>query len=128
MYRYCGVTSMDGKKREAFPLMVFGSGSFSMFPPALVTVGLVYLLSGRLRYIAVLSILTLYLVLAFTEELLEGMIQFPSWVLSLSIFHLYGNSIFLGMNWGNFLGMTFVGLALLTLGILQFRIANIGLG
>ncbi len=62
------------------------------------------------------------------EENLEGNIQFPSWLLSLSIFHLYGNPIFLGMDWGNFLGMTGVAIVLLVIGIVQFRSADIELG
>ena len=52
------------------------AASFSMLPPALITMGLVYALAGRLRYGAVLGIVTAYLVLSFLEETLEGMIQF----------------------------------------------------
>ena len=87
--------------------------------------GLVYALAGRLRYEAMLAILTAYLVLAFLEETLEGAIQMPSWVMSLSIFHLYGNLVFQGMNWGNFLGMTSVAMALLVIGLVQFRYADV---
>ncbi len=72
--------------------------------------------------------MTAYLVLAFLEELLEGNIQFPGWVLSLSIFHLYGNPIFLGVNWGNFLGMTGVAIVLLVISLVQFRYADVELG
>ena len=75
-----------------------------------------------------LGILTAYLVLAFLEETLEGTIQMPSWVMSLSIFHLYGNPIFLGMNWGNFLGMTGVAIVLLVISLVQFRTTDIQLG
>jgi len=104
------------------------AASFSMLPPALITVGLVYALTGRLRHAAVLGILTAYLVLAFLEESLEGAVQMPSWVMSLSIFHLYGNPIFLGMNWGNFLGMIGVAIVLLVISLIQFRYTDIGLG
>ncbi len=104
------------------------AASFSMLPPALITLGLVYALAGRLRYTPVLVILTAYLVLAFLEENLEGNIQFPSWLLSLSIFHLYGNPIFVGMNWSNFLGMTGIAIVLLIVGVVQFRAADIQLG
>lgn len=104
------------------------AASFSMLPPALLTVGLVYALAGRLRYGAVLVILTAYLVLAFLEETLEGIVQMPSWIGSLSIFHLYGNPVFLGMNWNNFLGMTGVAIVLLVIGLIQFRYADVGLG
>lgn len=104
------------------------AASFSLLPLALITMGLVYALAGRLRYIAVLGILTGYLVLSFLEETLEGNFQIPSWVLSLSIFHLYGNPIFLGMNWGNFWGMLAVAAVLLVIGVVQFRNTDIGLG
>jgi ABC-2 type transport system permease protein len=104
------------------------AASFSMLPPALVAIGLVYAVSGRLRYGAVLGIATAYLVLSYLQESLEGNIQFPGWVMSLSVFHLYGNPIFFGMDWTNFLGMTGVGIALLVIGLVQFRYVDIELG
>jgi ABC-2 type transport system permease protein len=104
------------------------AASFTMLPPALITLGLVYALAGRLRYAAVLGIVTAYLVLAFLEETLEGVVPWPTWVGSLSIFHLYGNPIFQGMNWGNFLGMTGVAIVLLVISLVQFRSADIELG
>ena len=103
------------------------AASFSLLPPALITMGLVYALAGRLRYITVMGIVTGYLVLSFLEESLEGNFTIPSWVLSLSIFHLYGNPIFLGMNWGNFWGMLAIALVLLVVGVIQFRTVDIGL-
>ena len=104
------------------------AASFSMLPPALVAIGLVYALSGRLRYGAVLGIATAYLVLSYLQESLEGNIQFPGWVMSLSVFHLYGNPIFLGMDWTNFLGMTAVAVALLIIGLVQFRYVDVEVG
>lgn len=104
------------------------AASFSMFPPALISIGLVYALAGRLRYGAVLGIVTAYLVLSYVQESLEGNIQFPGWLMSLSVFHLYGNPVFLGMNWTNFLGMTGVGIALLVIGLVQFRSVDIEVG
>ncbi|HEV2583638.1 MAG TPA: ABC transporter permease subunit [Ktedonobacteraceae bacterium] len=104
------------------------AASFSMLPPALIAMGLVYAASGRLRYGAVLGIVTAYLVLSYVQESLEGNIQFPGWLMSLSVFHLYGNPAFLGMNWTNFLGMTGVGIALVVIGLVQFRSADIQLG
>jgi ABC-2 type transport system permease protein len=104
------------------------AASFNMLPMALITISLVYALAGRLRYNALLGILVAYLILSYVEELLEGMIQFPAWLMSLSIFHLYGNPVFLGMNWGNFLGMTGVALVLLIISLVQFRSADIRLG
>jgi ABC-2 type transport system permease protein len=104
------------------------AASFSMLPPALIALGLVYALAGRLRYGAVLGIVTAYLVLSYLQESLEGNIQFPSWLMSLSVFHLYGNPAFLGMNWTNFLGMTAVAIVLLIIGLVQFRYADVEVG
>ncbi len=104
------------------------AASFNMLPMALITISLVYALAGRLRYNPLMGILVAYLILSYVEELLEGMIQFPAWLMSLSIFHLYGNPVFLGMNWGNFLGMTGVAVVLLMIGLVQFRSADIKLG
>ena len=104
------------------------AASFGMFPPAFITISLVYALAGRLRYTPLFFILTLYLVLAFLEESLEGNFQIPTWVMSLSIFHLYGNPIFLGMNWGNFLGMLGAAVVLMIVSVVQFRSADIARG
>jgi ABC-2 type transport system permease protein len=101
---------------------------FNLFPPALITLSLVYALAGRLRYAPLLVITTIYLVLAFLEEAIEGMFQIPTWVMSLSIFHLYGNPVFLGMNWSNFFGMLAVALALIAIGLIQFCTGDIMLG
>ncbi len=104
------------------------AASFNMFPMALITLGLVYALAARLRYAAVLGCLSAYLVLSFMQELLEGTITFPSWLMSLSIFHLYGNPVFLGVNWSNFLGMIGVAVVLLVISLIQFRYADISPG
>jgi ABC-2 type transport system permease protein len=104
------------------------AASFAMLPPALITMSLVYALAGRLRYGAVLGIVTAYLVLSYLQESLEGNIQFPGWLMSLSIFHVYGNPMFLGMNWTNFLGMVGVSIALLIIGLVQFRYVDVEVG
>jgi ABC-2 type transport system permease protein len=104
------------------------AASFNMFPMELITIGLVYALAGRLRYGALVSLLSAYIVLAYMEELFEGAITMPVWLMNLSIFHVYGNPVFLGVNWTNFLGMTGVALALLLIGLIQFRAADIKLG
>ena len=104
------------------------AASFNMYPMALITISLVYALAGRLRYPALVSLLSAYIVLAYMEELFEGSITMPVWLMNLSIFHLYGNPVFLGVNWTNFLGMTGVALLLLLIGLLQFRASDIKLG
>ena len=47
--------------------------------------------------------------------------QFPN-------LHLYGNPIFVGMDWGNFLGMTGVAIVLLVMSLVQFRYADVERG
>ena len=104
------------------------AASFNMFPMALITIGLVYALAGRLRYAALVSLLSAYIVLSYMEELFEGAMTMPVWLMNLSIFHLYGNPVFLGVNWTNFLGMTGVAIVLLVISLVQFRYADIELG
>jgi ABC-2 type transport system permease protein len=99
-----------------------------MFPMALIVIGLVYALAGRLRYTLLVGLLSVYIVLAYMEELFEGAIPMPAWLMNLSIFHVYGNPVFLGVNWTNFLGMTGVALVLLIIGLIQFRAADVRLG
>jgi ABC-2 type transport system permease protein len=104
------------------------TASFNMFPMALITISLVYALAGRLRYTALVSLLSAYIVLSYMEELFEGTIPMPVWLMNLSIFHLYGNPVFLGVNWGNFLGMTGVAIVLLVISLVQFRYVDVELG
>ena len=104
------------------------AASFNMFPMALITIGLVYALAGRVRYTPLVSLLCAYIVLSYMEELFEGGIPMPAWLMNLSIFHLYGNPVFLGVNWTNFLAMTGVAVVLLGISVVQFRYADIALG
>jgi len=104
------------------------AASFNMFPMALITLGLVYALAGRLRYGALVGLLSAYIVVSYMEELFEGTITMPAWLMNLSIFHVYGNPVFLGVNWTNFLGMTGVAVVLLVIGLVQFRYVDIKLG
>jgi ABC-2 type transport system permease protein len=104
------------------------AASFSMLPLALIAMGLVYALAGRLRYGAVLGILAAYITLAFLTEFLNALLQLPNWLLSLSIFHQYGSPMTTGMNWGSFIGMTVVAIVLLVLGLVQFGYADIERG
>jgi ABC-2 type transport system permease protein len=104
------------------------AASFSLLPPALIMMGLVYVLAGRLRYGVVLGILTAYITLTFLAEFLNTLLQLPSWLLALSIFHQYGSPITTGMDWGAFIGMTVVAMLLLVLGLVQFSYADIERG
>lgn len=100
----------------------------SLLPLALVIIGLVYALAGRLRYPLVLGLASLYIIAAFLLELLKALFTLPDWVMTLSIFHEYGNPVVNGMNWPAFLGMCGVALALLVVGTVQFRLADVERG
>jgi ABC-2 type transport system permease protein len=104
------------------------AASFSMLPPALIIMGLVYALAGRLRYGAVLGCLSAYIALAFLTAFLKEVLQLPDWVMSLSIFYQYGNPMTAGMNWAAFLGMTGIALVLVVIGLVQFRYADVERG
>jgi ABC-2 type transport system permease protein len=104
------------------------AASFSMLPLALIIIGLVYAVAGRLRYGAVLGIVTAYIALAFLAEFLRSLLNLPDWLLSLSIFYQYGSPVIDGMNWGVFLGMTGVAIVLLVIGLVQFRYADVERG
>ncbi len=104
------------------------AASFSMLPLALIVIGLVYALAGRLRYGTVLGIVAAYIALGFLVEFLKTLLNLPDWLISLSIFHQYGNPATDGMNWGTFLGMTGVALVLLVIGFVQFRYADVERG
>lgn len=101
------------------------AASFSMMPPALLIISLIYVLAGRLRSGAVIGILTTYIFLAFLVEFLQAVLQLPDWVMSLSIFYQYGSPISHGMNWGAFLEMTSVAIVLLIIATVQFRAVDI---
>ena len=100
----------------------------SLLPLALVIIALIYALAGRLRYPLVLGLASLYIIAAFLLELLKALFTLPDWVMALSIFHEYGNPVVNGMNWPAFLGMCAVALALLVIGTIQFRLADVERG
>lgn len=104
------------------------AASVSLLPMALIIAGLTYVLAGRLRYLAVISIVSLYMLCAYMLEFLKALFDLPDWVMNLSIFHLYGTPIIQGMNWGPFLWMLGVALLLLLLGLVQFRFVDIERG
>jgi ABC-2 type transport system permease protein len=104
------------------------AASFSMLPLALIVIGLVYALAGRLRYGALLGIVAAYIALGFLVEFLKTLLNLPDWLISLSIFHQYGSPATDGMNWGTFLGMTGVAIVLLVIGFVQFRYADVERG
>lgn len=104
------------------------AASFGMLPLGLVTAGLVYALTNVIPPVAVLSVMTLFVVVSFVTDLLREVLNLPEWVLNLSIFHQYGTPVMNGLNWGGFTGMLLIALALLLIGVWQFSARDVDRG
>jgi ABC-2 type transport system permease protein len=102
--------------------------SVGMLPLALITASLVFALAGLLAPGAVIGIMAVFLGASFLADLLKTLLKLPDWVVNLSIFHQYGSPILDGLNWGAFVGMLAVALALLALGGLQFATRDVDRG
>lgn len=102
--------------------------ALGLLPLELVTAALVYALAGMLRSGLLLFILAAFLGISFLIDELRLLLNLPSWVASLSIFHQYGSPITDGINWGPFFGMLVVALALLAVGEAQFTRRDLGRG
>lgn len=109
----------------------FGSvtvAALGLLPLMLVSASLVYCLAGLLKPALVLSVLTVFLGLSFLIDLLRLVLNLPSWVASLSIFHQYGSPITDGLNLGPFFGMLAVAVVLLLIGETQFTRRDVANG
>ncbi len=104
------------------------AASFSILPLELIVISLVYLLAERLRSGAILGIATVFIALSFFIEWLRSLLNLPDWVVSLSMFHQYGNPITDGFKWQPFFGMLGVALALLVIGLVQFTRGDVARG
>jgi ABC-2 type transport system permease protein len=94
------------------------AASFGILPLELITAAFIYLLAGWLRRAAVVTITSILIALSYFAELLDPFLKLPDWLLSLSIFHQYGNPLVDGPRWGPWLllvGISLVFLALVTL-------------
>ncbi len=97
------------------------AASFAFIPPMTVVAGAVYLLGSRLRSGSVVGIVGTYLGLAFFIELLRSLLNFPDWVLKLSIFNAYGTPMLTGVDWSSSLTMLGIGLLFTAAGIYLFQ-------
>jgi ABC-2 type transport system permease protein len=104
------------------------AAALSILPMELVVIGLVYLMSERLRVGVILSIMSAFIVVSYVIDLLGAALSLPDWVLSLSMFHLYGTPMLGGWQAGPFFGMILVALALIALGVAQFSRADVQRG
>jgi putative exporter of polyketide antibiotics len=88
------------------------------------------LLSGWLPGSMVTAIVGGYLAAAFLLQLLESFLNWPEWVLRLSIFYNYQHPhpITAGWQWGNMGIMTAIGLACFLIGLWRFRQIDIQRG
>jgi len=89
------------------------AASFGMLPLELITAAFIYLLAVWVRFVAVVAITSLLLVLFYFAELLNPFLKLPDWLLSLSVFHQYGNPLVDGPRWGPWLIL--VGIAMVFL-------------
>ena len=104
------------------------AASLSILPMSLVIIGIVYACAGRLRNTTIMFITTFYLVAAFMVEWVYTLLKLPEWVLSLSLFHAYGNPMVDGWQWTPNIVMVIVAIVLLGIGFVQFHSANVDKG
>jgi ABC-2 type transport system permease protein len=102
--------------------------SFGLLPLALITASLVYALAGLVAPGAVIGILAAFVAISYLAELLQSVLNLPSWVLNLSMYHQYGAPVLNGLNWGAFFGMLGVAAVLLALGVWQFTARDVEVG
>ena len=102
--------------------------ALGLLPLELVTAALVYALAGVLRSGPLIFVLAAFLAISFLIDELRLLLNLPSWVASLSIFHQYGSPITDGMDWGPFVVMLIIAAALLALGGWQFSVRDVDRG
>jgi ABC-2 type transport system permease protein len=96
-----------------------------MVPLALLTAAMVYALAGWLRVGAVLAICSTLIVISYAMDVLSALLDLPSWVLDLSIFHQYGHPMTEDPRWGAWLALTALAAGLLALGVARFERADV---
>lgn len=104
------------------------AASFGVLPLELIVAALVYILVGRLRAGAILGLIGTFIAISFFAELLHEALNVPGWVMSLSIFYLYGSPIIDGWQWRQSLIMLCLAAFMLAIGVVQFRNADIERG
>jgi ABC-2 type transport system permease protein len=104
------------------------AASLGILPLSLIVIGFSYACAGRLSHAVIMSVTTIYLICALLLEWLNPMLKLPEWVLSLSLFHAYGNPLVDGWHWTPNIVMVIIALVLLGIGFVQFHQANIDKG
>jgi ABC-2 type transport system permease protein len=102
--------------------------ALSLLPLELVTAALVYVLSGLVGPRLVLGILSIYLAISFLIDEVRLLLNLPSWVQNISIFHQYGSPLTSAMNWGAFFGMLVAAVVLLVIAETLFTRSDVAGG
>ncbi len=96
------------------------AATLGMLPLELITAAFIYMLAGWLRYGAVVAITSILIALSYFAELLNPFLKLPGWLLSLSIFHQYGNPLMDGPRLGPWLILSSIALVFLAFASLRF--------
>ncbi|GCE05495.1 ABC transporter permease subunit [Dictyobacter aurantiacus] len=104
------------------------AATLGILPLELIIAATVYACAARLRAGTVQTVISLYLAWAYLVEFLRSVINAPDWLMSLSIFHVYGTPILDGWQWGPNLAMLGIASILFLLALLQFRRVDIDRG
>ncbi len=96
------------------------AAAFGMLPLELVTAAFIYMLAGWLRFGAVVVITSILITISYFVELLNPFLKLPDWLLSLSIFHQYGNPLMDGPSWESWSILAGISLVFLVIASLRF--------
>jgi ABC-2 type transport system permease protein len=117
---------------RAWGLRVAGGDLAAAFlgflPLELLVAALVFLAAGRVPAGAITGAVGGFIALSYLMELLRAVLDLPSWLAGLSIFHHYGTPILDGPRWGPWLALTALAAALLALGLARFTRSDIQRG
>jgi ABC-2 type transport system permease protein len=102
--------------------------ALGLLPLELVTAALVYVLSGLVGPRLVLGILSIYLAISFLIDEVRLLLNLPSWVQNISIFHQYGSPLTSAMDWGAFFGMLVAAVVLLVIAETLFTRSDVAGG
>ncbi len=91
-----------------------------MVPLQLLTAALVFALSGWLRAGMILLVVGIAIGLSYVADLLDPLLKLPAWLVSLSIFHQYGDPFLDTPNWAAWTTLTLLAAALLLVGLVTF--------
>ena len=102
--------------------------SLGILPLELLAASVTYLLAGRLRSGAIITVIGIVAGVSYFAEFLKAILHLPSWLLSLSVFHLYGSPLTDGLHWGSFVAMLALAGVLLVLAVMQFARGDLDRG